>query len=94
MSKVLNSDSAHGQFLSAAHTTFTGVQQGLSQMSAAAATAYKNAGAQAEAALAAFEAQYCSPATFSPSEWHGQLQSRCPPGSRRPPPPPGSPAAS
>ncbi|KAL4427814.1 hypothetical protein ABPG75_001903 [Micractinium tetrahymenae] len=43
------------------------VHQSLSSLSGAMSTAYAQAGAQAEAALAAFEKQYCTPATFTPS---------------------------
>ncbi len=45
----------------------------------AVTSALSQAGAQAEAALAAFEQQYCKPATFTPSEhgggWVGRVES-------------------
>lgn len=49
-------------------TTVTGVQTGLSGLHSTLTAAYAQAGAQAEAAVAAFEAQYCEPASFTPSE--------------------------
>ncbi|KAL4442033.1 hypothetical protein ABPG77_011294 [Micractinium sp. CCAP 211/92] len=48
--------------------TMGGMQQSLSSMSGAVTSALSQAGAQAEAALAAFEHQYCKPATFTPSQ--------------------------
>ena len=54
--------------------TMGGVQQSLSSLSGAMTSAYAQAGAQAEAALAAFEKEYCKPATFTPSEDAGGRQ--------------------
>ncbi|PSC68110.1 hypothetical protein C2E20_8257 [Micractinium conductrix] len=54
-----------GQGLS---TTATAMGQGLGAAADALSAAYATAGAQAEAALAAFEKEYCTPATFVPSE--------------------------
>lgn len=69
MTRVMSGASAGGQFMTTAQQNMAGVKSGLSAMSDAAMAAYKSAGVQAEAALAAFEAQYCTPATFTPSEW-------------------------
>lgn len=57
-----------GQGLS---TTATAMGQGLGAAADALSAAYATAGAQAEAALAAFEKEYCTPATFVPSERPG-----------------------
>lgn len=51
--------------------TMGSMHQSLSSLSGAMASAVAQAGSQAEAALAAFEQQYCKPATFTPSE-HGR----------------------
>lgn len=59
------------ELVNAAKTTFTTVQSGLNTLQSTLAAAYANAGSQAEAAVAAFEAQYCKPASFTPSEWGG-----------------------
>ena len=44
------------------------VKAGLASLHSTLNSAYAAAGVQAEAALAAFEEQYCTPATFTPRE--------------------------
>ncbi|PSC68122.1 hypothetical protein C2E20_8258 [Micractinium conductrix] len=63
MNKVLQNNPLAGL-----STTATAVGQGLSTTVGALTAAYASAGAQAEAALAAYEKEYCTPATFTPSE--------------------------
>ncbi|PRW56581.1 hypothetical protein C2E21_4769 [Chlorella sorokiniana] len=59
---------ASGGLLSAMQQSAAGFKQGISSMTAAASAQYEALTEQAEAALAALEAQYCTPATFTPSE--------------------------
>lgn len=60
---------ATGQLLTGMKQTMSSVKAGLSTMTTAAAAQYEAVTEQAEAALAALEAQYCKPATFTPSAW-------------------------
>ncbi|KAL4858405.1 hypothetical protein ACK3TF_001386 [Chlorella vulgaris] len=60
--------SPSGGVAAAAQSTFTGVKAGLNTLHTTLTTAYANAGVSAEAAVSAFEAQYCKPAAFKPSE--------------------------
>ena len=50
------------------HNIVRKVHAGLDSFSTAAEATAATAAAQTEAALVAFEAQYCTPATFLPSE--------------------------
>jgi hypothetical protein len=54
--------------MTAAASTYTTVQSTMDSLHSTLAAAYANAGTQAEAAVAAFEAQYCTPAAFTPGE--------------------------
>lgn len=64
MAKVLQAPAGGGGLTA----TMANVGQSLSSMGSALSTAYASAGAQAEAALAAFEKEHCTPASFTPSE--------------------------
>ena len=75
VAKILNptgaatgAGAATGGLLAAMQQSATGFKQGIASMGATATAQYEALTEQAEAALAALEAQYCKPATFTPSE--------------------------
>ena len=83
MAKILNptgaatgAGAATGGLLAAMQQSAAGFKQGIASMGAAATAQYEALTEQAEAALAALEAQYCKPATFTPSECGGRWAGR------------------
>ena len=58
----------HKTILGQGQQAMGSVKAGLASLHSTLESAYAAAGVQAEAALAAFEEQYCTPASFSPSE--------------------------